>query len=211
MKNKYVRRSKISEDKFRKIIRYFVLDLDAQKIAALTSLNRNTVNRYLIRVRERIYTVCARQSPFDQHPIRLHDETATAIPIFGLKEEGPLVRTDLIPVQSTARLRHCLRANGDGRPLCLPERWACYDGIVDMETRRLYGLKGFDPHNGRRTACGQVIEDFLGFTQKRMFHINLSVMDHFGLHLKECEFRFNHREEDIYQLLLKMFREQPLT
>jgi transposase-like protein len=28
----------------------------------------------------------------------------------------------------------------------------------------------------------------------------------FYLHLKECEFRFNHRAEDLYQLLLKITR-----
>ena len=54
MKNKYVKRSKISEAKFRKIIMYFALELDSQKIATLTSLNRNTVNRYLSRIRSRI-------------------------------------------------------------------------------------------------------------------------------------------------------------
>ncbi len=26
----------------------------------------------------------------------------------------------------------------------------------------------------------------------------------FYLHLKECEFRFNHRDEDLYRLLLKI-------
>ncbi|MBC2732725.1 MAG: IS1595 family transposase, partial [Desulfobacteraceae bacterium] len=32
----------------------------------------------------------------------------------------------------------------------------------------------------------------------------------FYLHLKECEFRFNYRDENIYLLLLKMFRNRPL-
>ena len=211
MKNKYVCRSKISEDKFRKIIKYFVLDLDPQKIASLTSLNRNTVNRYLVRIRERIYTICVRQSPFDQRAAGFLDDTLGTARIFGLIENGLRVHTDLIPVQSTARLRHCLKANGDGRSLCLPERWTCYDGIVDMESQRLYGLATYGNNNGRNASCGRVIEDFLGYAQKRMLHMHLSVMDHFGLHLKECEFRFNHREEDIYQLLLKMFRERPLA
>ena len=62
MKNKYVKRSKISEAKFRKIIMYFSLELDSQKIAALTSLNRNTVNRYLGRVRARIVDLCELQA-----------------------------------------------------------------------------------------------------------------------------------------------------
>ncbi|MCY4512646.1 MAG: IS1595 family transposase, partial [Bdellovibrionales bacterium] len=32
----------------------------------------------------------------------------------------------------------------------------------------------------------------------------------FYLHLKECEFRFNYREDDLYKLLLKMIRNKPL-
>ena len=62
MKNKYVKRSKISEAKFRKIIMYFALELDSQKIATLTSLNRNTVNRYLNRIRSQIVTLCENQA-----------------------------------------------------------------------------------------------------------------------------------------------------
>jgi len=32
----------------------------------------------------------------------------------------------------------------------------------------------------------------------------------FYLHLKECEFRFNHRNENIYAILLKMIRQNAL-
>jgi hypothetical protein len=31
-----------------------------------------------------------------------------------------------------------------------------------------------------------------------------------GLHLKECEFRFNHRHEDLNQIQLRLLREHPL-
>ena len=33
----------------------------------------------------------------------------------------------------------------------------------------------------------------------------------FYLHLKECEFRFNYRNQNIYQVILKMLREKPLS
>jgi transposase-like protein len=36
--NRYVKRSRISESKFRELVRYFSLDLDARKIAFLTRL-----------------------------------------------------------------------------------------------------------------------------------------------------------------------------
>jgi hypothetical protein len=32
----------------------------------------------------------------------------------------------------------------------------------------------------------------------------------FYLHLKEAEFRFNHRRDNLYKLLLKFLREQPI-
>ncbi len=32
----------------------------------------------------------------------------------------------------------------------------------------------------------------------------------FNLHLKECEFRFNHRHENLYDLFLKMLKESQL-
>lgn len=62
--NKYVKNSKISEAKFREIVKYFALDLDAQTIALLTKLNRNTVNRYLSLIRQRIADLCEEESPF---------------------------------------------------------------------------------------------------------------------------------------------------
>lgn len=33
----------------------------------------------------------------------------------------------------------------------------------------------------------------------------------FLLHFKECEFRFNHRGQDLYDVLLKLCRENPLS
>ena len=64
MKNKYASRSKISEAKFRQMVRLFAADLDAGQIAEVASINRNTVNRYLMAIRERIAEHCELVSPF---------------------------------------------------------------------------------------------------------------------------------------------------
>ena len=63
MKNKYAYRSKISEDKIRQIVKLFAVDLDASQISEVTSLNRNTINRYLAAFRERIARYCEAESP----------------------------------------------------------------------------------------------------------------------------------------------------
>ena len=62
--NKYVKNSEISEAKFREMVKYVAFDLDAQTIALLTKLNRNTVNRYLFLIRQRIADLCEEEAPF---------------------------------------------------------------------------------------------------------------------------------------------------
>ena len=58
MKNRYFVRSRISEAKFREIVRYFSVDLTALQAAALSGVNRNTINRIYRGLRARIAQVC---------------------------------------------------------------------------------------------------------------------------------------------------------
>ena len=63
-KNKYHRRSRISEAKFRELLRYFALDLEARKIVQLTGLSKNTIHRYFQLLRRSIAATCERESPY---------------------------------------------------------------------------------------------------------------------------------------------------
>ena len=60
-KNRYFRRSKISEAKFRQIVRCFALDLTAGECAALTGVSANPI---YLRIRGRMAAWCAARSPF---------------------------------------------------------------------------------------------------------------------------------------------------
>ena len=51
MKNKYVYHSKISEAKFREILRLFLLDLTATQVAEITHVSRNSINAIFSKVR----------------------------------------------------------------------------------------------------------------------------------------------------------------
>ena len=59
-----LKRARISNKKFREIIKYFSLDIEATKIAQLTGLNRNTINKYLLLIRKVIALECEQESPF---------------------------------------------------------------------------------------------------------------------------------------------------
>lgn len=55
--NKYYKRSRISEKKFREILRYFCHDVTASKTAIYTKINRNTVNKIYLQIRLKIFFV----------------------------------------------------------------------------------------------------------------------------------------------------------
>ena len=63
-KNRCFRRSHLSEDKFRMIIRSFTLDFPASKIAELSDVSRPTINKLLLKLRIRVAQVCDASSPF---------------------------------------------------------------------------------------------------------------------------------------------------
>ena len=53
------------------------------------------------------------------------------------------------------------------------------------------------------------IERFWGTAKTRLAKRRGLRSHLFYLHLKECEFRFNHRHENLYAVLLEMFRKDP--
>ena len=62
MKNKYMVHSRISEKKFREILKYFCLDLEAKKIAEICKISRPCVNRILREIRILIAKECEKIS-----------------------------------------------------------------------------------------------------------------------------------------------------
>jgi hypothetical protein len=65
--NRYVARSRIPEARFRRFARCVPADLTAVQITQLTGLNRNTVNRLLGGLRERVAQACELERPFREH------------------------------------------------------------------------------------------------------------------------------------------------
>ena len=58
MKNKYIIRSRISEAKTREILKYFCIDIEAVKIAKLSNISRQNVNKIFKQIRILIAKEC---------------------------------------------------------------------------------------------------------------------------------------------------------
>ena len=51
---------------------------------------------------------------------------------------------------------------------------------------------------------------FWGIAKVRLYKFRGMDKRTFYLHLKECEFRFNRRQDNLYKLLLKIIKNKPL-
>jgi transposase-like protein len=223
MRNKYINRSRITEAKFRALVKYFSLDLDAHRIASLVGLNRNTVNRYLRLLRERIAEYCERKFPLQGEievdesyfgPKRVKGKRGRGAggktPVFGILERGGKVYTEIVPDCAKRTLQRIIRGKVEPDSIIHSDHWRGYDGLVDMGYKKHFrvnhGVNQFVQGKGHING----IESFWSFAKRRLDKFHGLPKSTFYLHLKECEYRFNHRDQDIYQVMLNMIRKNPL-
>ena len=213
----YIKRSRISNAKFREFLKLFCLDLTATQIAANSHLNRNTVNRLIPLIRKRMAELSEEQarmagvvevdeSYFGPHRVRGKRGRGASgkTIVFGLHKRGGCVFSQTV-LQGVIRGKVALESiiHSDG--------WLAYDGLVDLgyekHHRVRHGANEFA--NGKNHING--IESFWAFAKHRLKKFHGWRKDAFYLHLKECEFRFNHRHGDLYKTLLKTFKSTPLS
>ena len=93
MKNKYFIRSRISEKKFREIIKLFSGDLTACQIALFSGVSRMCVNRILKQVRIRIAEFCEQESIFKNGEVEMDESYFGARRIRGRRGRGSYGKT----------------------------------------------------------------------------------------------------------------------
>lgn len=223
-KNRYAKRARISSKQFRQLVRYFVLDLTASQIALLTGLNRNTVNRYLLAIRERIAHFCETQSPFGGE-VEVDESYFGARRIkgkrgrgaygktivFGIFQRNGHVYTELVTDCRKPTLQGIIRGKVALDSVIYSDGWRGYNGLVDVGYGKHLRVDHGKDEFVRGRAHVNGIEGFWGYAKTRLVRFRGIHKRTFYLHLKECEFRFNHRGEDLYQLLLNVLRKHPLN
>ena len=223
-KNRYVFRSRISERKFRQLIKLFALDLEANKIAILTGLNRNTVNKYLMMLRQRLAGACCYQkkscgefevdeSYFGRKrvPGPRGRGAGNKTIVVGVLKRGGKVSTEIVPDCSKTQLLHVIRGRVGENSIIHTDSWPGYNGLIDMCYKKHYRVRHGDHEFAVGTNHINGIESFWSYTKARLARLHGLRAEYFLLHLKECEFRFNHRNENFYQVMLKLLRKRPLN
>ena len=206
-KNKYLKLTHISERKFRQILKHFCLDIPASKTALLTNTNRNTVNRLYNLLREYVVSLGLTEQEKFTGEVEIDESYFGAkrvrgkkgrgakrkTPVIGLLKRQGKVFTKVVNNCSKAELMPVIRGKViEEDSLIYTDGWRSYDGLI---------LSGYNHkrihHHENEFARGKNhvngIESFWSFAKRRIFKFNGLKNNKFLLHLKESEYRWNHK------------------
>ena len=124
--------------------------------------------------------------------------------------ESGKVYTEIVPNAARKTLQNIIRGRVSLDSVIHSDGWRGYNGLVDVGYSKHYRVN----HSADVFAIGDVhingIESFWSFAKRRLQKFNGVPTATFYLHLKECEYRFNHRNENLQLLLLKLLEQYPL-
>jgi len=221
--NRYFRFSKLSERKFRHLVKCFALDLTATQTASMTGISLRSVNAIFLRMRRKIAEVCERESPLEGvleadesyfGPQRVRGKVGRGCGgktiVFGLLKRGDKVYTAIVPNAGKAALQAVIRGRASLSSVVHTDGWAGYHGLVDLGFDKHFRIQHQDSQFAQQTNHINGIESFWSHSKRRLSKFCGVSRKTFYLHLKESEFRFNHRNQNLYKVLLNFLRKDPL-
>jgi transposase-like protein len=222
--NRYYRRSRISEPKFRLLVQHFALDLSAAQAAQLTGLSHRSAITIFGKIRQRIAEECERQSPFKNGEVEVDGSyfgprrvrgrrgrgAGRKTIVFGLLKRDGKVYTEVVPDCKKATLQAIIRGRVSADAVIHSDSWRGYDGLVDVGYAKHYRVSHGDNEFVNDQSHINGIESFWSFAKRRLQKFNGVPAETFHLHLKECEWRFNHRRDNLHRALLRLLRQYPL-
>lgn len=227
MKNRYLKGAHISERKVRELLKLFCEDLTATQIANISGISRITVNAYLKMIRTHIALYCEERNPIHhsngtngyhtmersiaslQQPYP--NGTILKKSFYGLFKHGNTIHADKMSDVDQSWLYDWLK----GRTVASPEliekyRLNLYSGIMDFNSVKLFRVNTGFPNYTKGKAQIDEIDLFWGLLKSRLVKFRGLNGGTLYLHVKETEFRYNFRSEDIFELLVNIIHKRPL-
>ena len=224
MKNKFLKGAHISERKVRELLKLFAEDLTATQIANISGISRITVNAYLKLIRTHIAKYCEERNPVHYNNgtfafLPLQNPAASALvkngtvnkkSFYGIFKQEDVIYTDKLNIDSSW-LYEWLKGKLEADPILIEKyRLDLYNGIVDFNTVKLYRIN--NAYSGFNKGRSQIdeIDLFWGMLKSRLVKFRGLNGSTLYLHVKETEFRYNYRNEDLFELLVNIINKRPL-
>jgi transposase len=205
---------KIPFTKFLMAIKLFELDTSVRESAKQLGLAYNTVYHLYQTLRHAIIISDSENGSFSGE-IEMDESyfggrrkgnrgrgAAGKVPVFGILERRGKVKVEVVgDVKGDTLLELAIKKVKRGS-LIYTDRFRSYNGLVS------YGFKHRRIDHGKKFANGKVyingIEGFWSFAKERLMKYHGVNPKKFPLYLKELEFRYNHRDRDLFNDLLQV-------
>jgi len=211
-----MRKSRLSWYKQERLIEHFVSGTTARGAAEIIGVNRKTAAYYFQRLRKLISYYSEQEAhEFFDGEIEVDESyfgghrkgkrgrgAADKVPVFGLLKRGGKVYTKIIPDAKSSTLMPIIQRKIIPDSIVYSDCWRGYNvlDVSDFHHYRINHSKLFaDKHNHING-----IENFWNQAKRHMRKFNGVPKEHFGLYLKECEWRFNHSD---IKLQIKQLKE----
>jgi transposase len=228
MKNRYLKGAHISERKVRELLKLFCDDLTATQIATITGISRITINAYLKLIRSHIVLHSEERLPITDRSIisspslahLMPGETPSELllpeigykkPLYGVAIHNNNIRTEKLNISNQPEVYDWLKSGGtrNAETVKIPEI-SKYQAIADFNNLKLYRINNGVPKLSSVKGPVDDIELFWSMLKSRLVKFRGLNGNTLFLHVKETEFRFNHRNHDIFEMLVNIFHHRPL-
>lgn len=211
--------AKLSTFKIKKILRCFSDELTSVQASKQLRLNRHTTDSYYWYFREQIAAFQEQNLKRLSGNIEIDESyfgsrhfgdkrgrgAKWRIPVIGILKRKGLVYANIIPDTSRKTLMPIIeKLVRKSKSNLYTDKWRSYDGLV------LSGYKHYRINHSKEFVRSHNhingIESFWSYVKRKMRKHNGIKRDKFYWYLKESEFRFNHRHDDLYKALLKIIK-----
>ncbi len=130
--------------------------------------------------------------------------------VFGIFKRNGSVFTEIVPDCKARTLQSVIRGRIEPNTVIHSDGWRGYDSLVDVGFDKHFRVNHSENQFADGTNHINGIESFRSFAKPRLHKFNGVPRSTFYLHLKECEYRFNNRKQNLFRLLLKLLENNPL-
>jgi transposase len=196
------------------VLHYFSLEIPANKAAKDLGMNYKAVRSKYMQYRQEIYNYL--QQEFNKLSGEIEcDESyfggkrkglrgrgsAGKIKVFGMLERQGRIFTTIVDNVTAETLLNEIKSNSEKGSVFYTDKFRSYKSL------KFYGKHLTIDHNkyfknGRRHING--LEGFWSFAKERLLKYHGINKNNFLLYLKEMEFRYNYKKENLFNLLIKI-------
>jgi len=131
------------------------------------------------------------------------------VPVFGLLKRNGKVYRVIVKNCERKQLMPIIKGKILEESTIYTDGWTSYDSLVlnGYKHYRIFHSKN-EFARGKNHVNG--IESFWSYAKRRISQFNGVPKNKFILHLKESEWRFNHRSDNMYKVLMRELSQNPL-